>query len=63
MGNINKQKIELPDGVYDALWSGFKMEIVIPNKENVYLDTVIGVKGINCETIVKVKNGLLSVLS
>lgn len=60
--NINKHKVELADGVYDALWSGYKMEIVILNEENVFLDTVIGVKGINCKTIVKVKNGLLSVI-
>ena len=63
MKNINKQLVELPDGKYDALWSAFRMEILVPNQESIYVETVIGVKGINCKTKVKVKDKLLSTIS
>jgi hypothetical protein len=63
MKNINKQLIELPDGKYNALWSGFNMEILIPKENSVYVAVSIGCKGINCKTKVKIKDKLLSVVS
>lgn len=63
MKNINKQLVELPDGNYDALWSAYRMKILIPNKESVYVETVIGIKGINCEIKVEIKDKLLSTIS
>jgi hypothetical protein len=63
MKGINKQKVDLEDGIYNALWSGYNIQIMIPNKENVYVETVVGVKGINCKTIVEIEDGVLSVVS
>ena len=54
MKNINKQLVELPDGNYDALWSAFNMEILIPNQQSVYVETTVGVKGINCKIKVEI---------
>jgi hypothetical protein len=63
MNNINKQLVELPDGIYNALWSAYRMEILVPNSESVYVETTIGVKGINCKQKVKIKDKLLSTVS
>ena len=60
--NINKQFVNLPDGNYDALWSAYSMEILVPNKESVYVETIIGVRGINCKTKVIIKDKLLWIL-
>lgn len=59
MEKISEQIVDLEDGTYDAIWSGYNMEIIIPDKESVYVETTIGVKGINCKTIVEVKSGSL----
>lgn len=63
MKNINKQLVELPDGKYDALWSGFKIEILVPNENSVYVTVSMGCKGINCKTKVKIKDKLLSIVT
>jgi hypothetical protein len=63
MKNINKQLVELPDGKYDAIWSAYRMEILVPNQESVYVETVIGVKGINCKTKVIIKDKQLSTVA
>jgi hypothetical protein len=62
MKAINKQKVDLENGVYNALWSGYNMQIMIPNKENIYVETLVGVRGFNCKTIVEIKDGILSVV-
>lgn len=63
MKKINKQLVDLPDGIYDTIWSAFKMEILVPNSESVYVDTTIGVKGINVKQKVRIKDKLLSTIS
>jgi len=63
MKNINKQLVELPDGEYNALWSTYRMEILLPNQESVYVENTIGVKGINCKTKIQIKDKLLSTIS
>ena len=59
---INKQWIDLPNGLYDALWSSNHMEILIPDKESVFIETIIGVKGIKCKQRVGIKDKLLSIV-
>lgn len=63
MKNINKQIVDLPNGTYDALWTGFSIKVITPTNDFVYVETSIGVKGINCIVQVKIINGLLSVIS
>ena len=62
MKNINIQSVELKDGIYNALWSGYKMEIIVPNSENLNIETKIGIKGINILQKVNVKNKMLSTI-
>ena len=63
MEAINKQKVDLGNGIYNALWSGFIIRIMIPHKGNIHIETKIGVKGINCKTIVEIKDGDLTIIS
>lgn len=56
---ISKQFILLPNGEYNALWSGYGMIILVPDKINQYVDTVVGVRGVNVKTKVRIKNGFL----
>lgn len=62
VNGVNKQEVKLENGIYNALWSGFNMQIIIPNKENVYIETIIGIKGINYKTIVEIEDGVLNVV-
>ena len=62
MKNINEQKVNLPNGEYNTLWSGGKMEIVVVGNKNVIIDTNIQVKGINCEQKIKIEDGDVSTI-
>ena len=63
-GNAVKQKVDIPDGEYDALWSGYKLKILSSDgDEMVVSETYIGVKGINCSAKVKVKHGKVEFIS
>jgi|GEM_PF-4160475 len=53
---MNKQIIDLPDGTYEALWSGYNM-IITSSDKNIPVGTTIGVKGINCKITVDVQDG------
>ena len=59
---IGKEIINLPNGKYNALWSGHSMEILVP-EERVKVSTTMGVKGINVDTKVEIRNGLLYIKS
>lgn len=61
MEKISKQLVKLPDGIYDALWSAYRIEILVPNNESVYVKTQIGVRGINCKHKVKIQNKILKI--
>lgn len=43
--------INLPDGEYDTVWSGYKMTI-----NGVVYETEVGVKCIHCEKRIKIVN-------
>jgi hypothetical protein len=62
MEGINKEKVDLENGIYNALWSGYNMEIMVPNKEDVCVELVVGVRGIHCKTVVEIKDGFLSIV-
>lgn len=47
--------VKLKDGVYDALWSAYNLEIKFIDSINV--KTVSGVRGVNCPLRVEVING------
>lgn len=48
----------IPNGIYDATWSGFEMEIHIPgNTHSFNFQTTIGVKCMNCKVKVEVTDG------
>lgn len=63
MRNVNKEKVDLPDGIYNALMSGYKMKIMIPFKQNIEIDTILGVKGIDSKMMISVKNGMVTIFS
>lgn len=44
-------KIDLPDGKYNAIWSGYNIEI--NGKE---YPTIVGVKGMFCATKIKIED-------
>ena len=50
------QEVTLPDGLYNAIWSGFIISLSYENNDY-ELETVIGVKGINIKVIVEVNSG------
>ena len=53
-----KQKIDIPDGEYNALWSAYKLKILSSEDEEIAIaETYMGVKGINCPVNVKIKHG------
>lgn len=59
MENISKEIVNLPDGKYNSLWTGYILEILIPNNKNVIVDTINGVRGFNCKTDIEIKGGLI----
>ena len=50
---VSDEKIDLPDGEYDALWSAYHMKIM---PKPIEIKTKIGVRGINCKTKVIIKD-------
>jgi len=53
------QVTTLPDGLYNAVWSGFAIELSYGSK-NYQLETEIGVKGIGIKVVVEVFEGVAS---
>lgn len=49
----------LPDRLYNAVWSGFVIELSYGSK-NYQLETEIGVKGIGIKVVVEVFEGIAS---
>ena len=54
---LNKEKIKLDNGSYDALWSAYRLTVLLPDNETYDMPTIIGVKGINCQTKIEVNDG------
>ena len=56
MENINKTKVGLEYGFYNALWSGYYLKILGSDNETVLcnVETTIGMKGLNIPVTVKV---------
>lgn len=61
MKSISKEIVELENGVYDAIWSGYNLDILSNNDNEpgivLTIKTNIGVKGVNIFKYIKVKNG------
>jgi hypothetical protein len=57
--NIAFTKVLIPDGTYDALWSGYVLDILFPLTNDRYasVKTIDGVRGINCPVKVIVIEG------
>jgi hypothetical protein len=58
MMNLTIKPVDLPDGKYDATWSGHKLEIQAEGKV-VKTETTIGIKSINVRIKIKVTGGLV----
>ena len=56
---INKENI--PDGTYDALWSGYLIEIFLSDESYLELKVDNGIRTINAPCIVKINNGEIEV--
>lgn len=53
---LSKNGVNLPDGDYKAIWSGYKLVIIKPDESQIKVETIIGVRGINISTKVMVEN-------
>lgn len=56
---ISDAEINLPDGIYNALRSGYDIQILHSDGDVFVMNTTIGVRGINVKTVVEVKNKIL----
>lgn len=57
MKALNKEKVNLPDGIYDAIWGGWVMEIITTIRKKPYsFDTNEGIKGIGYKLKVEIKD-------
>ncbi len=54
---LNKVRVDVMDGVYNATWSACTMTIKRPGVPEVDFETEICVKGINVKQKVQVQNG------
>tara|TARA_R110002167_G_scaffold363475_1_gene583607 strand:- start:293 stop:487 length:195 start_codon:yes stop_codon:yes gene_type:complete len=62
MDNICEKLVVLPNGEYDTLWTGSRMEILISEINNMIVKTIIAVKGINCKQKIIVREGVINML-
>lgn len=53
---ISDNRVDLPDDIYDALWGGHVMKILIKGDVVRIIDTNEGVRGIDCKTTIAIKN-------
>ena len=58
MMSLAIKPIDLPDGKYDAIWSGYNLEIQADGKV-VKTETTVGIRSINVRIKVKVTGGLV----
>lgn len=59
MARIKDAQIILQDGVYDAIWGGYHLEILLPNDDKYITKTDIGVKTPRAEIKVEVVGGII----
>ena len=57
--SLSKEKEEIPNGIYDALWSGYSLDILSNYNSNIIstIKTIDGVRGINCRVKVEIVDG------
>lgn len=61
---VSNTRLNLSDGVYKALWSGYTLTILSnKNEEMAVIETIDGVRGINCPVKVEVEDGIVTVLA
>lgn len=54
------EQVNLPDGKYDGLWSGWTVKVLLPNRietDDIKVDG--GVRGIRCKCEIEIINGWL----
>jgi hypothetical protein len=54
METTTVKNIDIPDGTYEGLWSGY--EVIIKGYEKVGVKTTVGLKGFDIPCKIKVKN-------
>lgn len=54
MEAFSTKEIDIPDGTYKGLWSGY--EVVIEGFEDIDVETSAGIKGFDIPCTIKVKN-------
>ena len=53
-----KTKVEIENGIYNAMWSAYRLEILNPdNSMLLTVETYMGVKGLNIPKVVKIIDG------
>lgn len=53
---LSNNKVNLPNGDYKAIWSGYNLVIIKPDESQIKVETIIGVRGINISIKVVVEN-------
>ena len=54
METTSVNKVDIPDGTYNGLWSGY--DIFVEGYENIRITASEGMKGINIPCIVQIKD-------
>jgi len=62
MKYISETRVNVPDDNYDALWSGYTLDILSnsTHKPMCTVKTTVGVRGINCPVRVNIMDGNIS---
>lgn len=53
---LSTHEVHLNDGEYDGLWSGYHLEILVPNSPSIEIKTIDGVRGMNCKQKLRIKD-------
>lgn len=61
METTSINSVDVPDGTYKGLWSGY--DLVIEGYENIPVKTSVGIKGINIPCVIVIKNKEASIKS
>ena len=61
--SLSKRNVDIKNGEYNALWSGYELEILsnedVSDDILVIIPTINGVRGMNCKVRVEVIDGLV----
>jgi len=54
--------LNLPEGKFYAKWSGYTINLILPDFENFNIKMDQGIRGVNMKCAVEIKNGIVEVI-